>query len=147
MDTRHTLEEKRRAWRNLILIIIGCALAMWLLPGCTTKERVVVVTEQHHDTTYITKEKRDSIWLHDSTYIHEKGDTVLIEKWHTKYRDILQIDTFREFVHDTIGRPYPYEVEVPAKLSWWQRTQMYAGDALFLLIIGMVIYGCFKFTT
>lgn len=147
MDTRHTLEEKRRAWRNLILIIIGCALVMWLLPGCKAKERIVEMPVVHHDTTYITKEKRDSIWQHDSVYIHEKGDTVLVEKWHTKYRDILQIDTFKEFVHDTIGRPYPYEVEVPSKLTWWQRTQMYAGDVLFLLIIGMVIYGYFKFTT
>ena len=133
---------------GILFIVLAAAIVVIaaMFSGCTaTKE--VIVEKVRTDTTYITKHQRDSIWQHDSVYIHEKGDTVWVEKWHTKYRDILQIDTFREFVHDTIGRPYPYEVEVPAKLTWWQRTQMYAGDVLFLIIIGMVIYGYFKFTT
>lgn len=147
MDTRHTPEEKRRAVRNLILILIGCALGMWLLPSCSTKERIVVVTEQHHDTTYITKTKRDSIWQHDSILVKEKGDTVIIHEWHTKWRDILQIDTFYYTSYDTVPKPYPVEVKVAKPLTWWQRTQMYAGDALFLILAGLLIYGYFKFTT
>ena len=98
------------------------------------------VVEHKTDTTYITKNHRDSIYVHDSTYIHERGDTVWVERWHTRWRDIYQIDTIYEAVHDTI--PYPVEVpkEVPASLTWWQQTRIYMGNiAIFASIIILII--------
>ena len=100
-----------------VLISICLALvALWLLCSCTTT-KVVTVEKVKTDTTYITKQQRDSIWLHDSIHVTERGDTIRIEKWHTKYIE-------RE-VHDTLYRakvdsiPVPYEVikEVPRKKS------------------------------
>lgn len=115
----------------IIVALLICAL----LGSCTTT-KYVPMPEYHTDTTYITKQQRDSIWLHDSTYIKEKGDTVLIERWHTKFRDRWRMDTIYQSKRDSI--PYPVEVtkEVPAELTWWQQTQMYAGDVLLLLLIG-----------
>ncbi len=115
--------------KNLCLII----LVALLLVGCKTKERVVTVEKVRNDTTYITKHQRDSVWLHDSIHVTEKGDTIRIEKWHTKYIEKATHDTLYQATHDTIPQPYPVEKLVERELSWWQQTRMHLGEALLAL--------------
>ena len=111
------------AWGLWICVLL--MIALWLTSCTTTK--VVTVEKVKTDTTYITKQQRDSIWLHDSVHVTERGDTIRIERWHTKYVE-------RE-VHDTLYRaktdsiPVPYEVvkEVPRQKSWFERTMFSAG--------------------
>lgn len=111
------------AWGLWICVLM--MIALWLT-SCTTT-RVVTVEKVKTDTTYITKQQRDSIWLHDSIHVTERGDTIRIERWHTKYIE-------RE-VHDTLYRaktdsiPVPYEVikEVPRQKSWFERTMFSVG--------------------
>ena len=120
-----------------------CAWSFWLsiammvmmyLCSCTTT-RVVTVEKVKTDTTYITKHQRDSVWLHDSIHVTERGDTIRIEKWHTKYIE-------RE-VHDTLYRaktdsiPVPYEVikEVPRKSTWFERIMFCTGIVSILCLI------------
>ena len=117
--------------------------AALLLTACTTT-KVVTVERVRTDTLRLVKQQRDSIYLHDSTLIREKGDTILIERWHTQYRERLRIDTMYQSRVDSVPVPYPVEVEVEKKLSWWQRTQMYAGDAMLLLLLGGVVYGVIR---
>jgi hypothetical protein len=115
-------------WLFIILVLVG------FLMSCTTT-RVVTVERVKNDTTYITKQQRDSIWLHDSIHVMERGDTISIERWHTKYIE-------RE-VHDTLYRaktdsvPVPYEVikEVPAELSWWQTARIHLANILLYAIL------------
>jgi hypothetical protein len=118
------------------MALLLCAM----FTGCTTT-KYVQVPVVHNDTTVITKHQRDSIWMHDSVLVSEKGDTVRIEKWHTKY--------VTKEVHDTLYRsktdsiPYPVEVikEVPAELTWWQQTRLHlANILLFGLLIGVIIW-------
>jgi hypothetical protein len=94
------------------------------------------------DTIYISKKVTDSVWVerltHDSIYIHEKGDTVMVEKWHTEYRDRwrdrLLTDTVYQHKCDTIREVFTNEVEKP--LTWWQQTRMDIGGwAIVALII------------
>ena len=107
-------------WLFIALLVVG-----WLT-SCTTT-RVVTVEKVKTDTTYITKQQRDSIWLHDSIHVTERGDTIRIERWHTKYIE-------RE-VHDTLYRaktdsiPVPYEVikEVPRHKSWFEHSMFSVG--------------------
>ena len=121
------------------MIVLGLLLCA-LLGSCTTT-KYVEVPVVHNDTTIITKHQRDSIWMHDSIMVSEKGDTVRIEKWHTEY--------VKKEVHDTLYQarvdsvPYPVEVikEVPAQLTWWQQTKMHIGAiALYLLALLAVIW-------
>lgn len=128
-----------------VLISIGLALvALWFLCSCTTT-KVVTVEKVKTDTTYITKHQRDSIWLHDSIHVTERGDTIRIEKWHTKYIE-------RE-VHDTVYRakvdsiPVPYEVikEVPRKSSWFERIMFCTGIVSILCLILFVAKKIEKF--
>jgi hypothetical protein len=118
------------------MALLLCAM----FTGCTTT-KYVEVPVVHNDTTIVTKHQRDSIWMHDSIMVSEKGDTVRIEKWHTKY--------VTKEVHDTLYRsktdsiPYPVEVikEVPAELTWWQQTRLHlANILLFGLLIGVIIW-------
>lgn len=121
-------------WLFIALLIVG-----WLT-SCTTT-RVVTVEKVKTDTTYITKQQRDSIWLHDSIHVMERGDTISIERWHTKYIE-------RE-IHDTLYRaktdsiPVPYEVikEVPAELSWWQTARIHLAN---ILLYAILIFGIIK---
>lgn len=111
-------------------LIIFCLIVMLSLCGCKTKERVVVVTEQHTDTTYITKHQRDSVWLHDSISIREKGDTVWMERWHTKYIEKTATDTLYRSKTDSIPVPYPVEKQ----LTRWQQIKVgYGGWAMGIL--------------
>jgi hypothetical protein len=119
------------AWGLWICVLM--MIALWLT-SCTTT-RVVTVEKVKTDTTYITKQQRDSIWLHDSIHVTERGDTIRIERWHTKYIE-------RE-VHDTLYRaktdsiPVPYEVvkEVPRKSSWFERIMFCTGIISILCLI------------
>lgn len=109
-----------------------------LFAGCKT--RTVVVETVRTDTAYITKHQRDSIWLHDSIFMHEyqKGDTVFMlrDRWHTQYVERQVHDTTYIATHDTIPDPYPVEVKVPRELSWWQKAlQRTGGIALGLLFL------------
>ena len=112
-----------------------------LMCSCKTIEYVPVVEKAvHHDSIYFTKVQRDSVWLHDSISVKEKGDTVLIEKWHTKYREKQVHDTTYVAKVDSI--PVPYEVikEVPAKLSKTQNGLMTLG---IMTLMAVVIFGAF----
>ena len=118
-----------------------------LIAGCKSHERVVVVETVRADTLRLSHNIRDSVWLHDSIYIRDKGDTMFIERWHTRWRDRTVHDTAYVSKTDSVPVPYPVEVKVPRELSWWQRLRMHAGGfALSLLAIwlGVQIWKIYK---
>ena len=120
-------------------LIVGFIIGLWALflmtmcTGCTTT-KYVSIPEYHTDTLIQTKVLKDSVWLHDSTYIREKGDTVLIERWHTQYKWRELHDT--TYVSKTDSIPYPVEVtkEVLVKLTWWQQTRLHFANILLMAL-------------
>jgi hypothetical protein len=111
-----------------------------LIAGCKSHERVVVVETVRADTLRLSRNIRDSVWLHDSIYIRDKGDTMFIERWHTRWRDRTVHDTTYVSKTDSVPVPYPVEVKVQRELNWWQRLRMHAGGvALSLLAIWLGI--------
>lgn len=124
-------------WSAIIIVIL---LAILLLTSCRSVE-YVTVEKVRTDTTYITRQQRDSIWLHDSIRVKERGDTVLIEKWHTKYIEKVTHDTTYVATHDTIPQPYPVIKEVERQLSWMQKSLMGAGLlALMALVVAVALW-------
>lgn len=120
----------------IVAFIVGVALCS-LLGSCTTTE-YVTVPEYHTDTLRITQHQRDSIWLHDSIKVTEKGDTVRIEKWHTKYVEKQVHDTLYQSKRDSI--PYPVEVikEVPRPLTKMQIVLMVVGFVCTFLVVAYI---------
>lgn len=135
------------AYRTVLLFALAAAAVVFgllLLTGCTTTKYVPVETVRI-DTLKVTKYERDSIYIHDSTIVREKGDTMLIEKWHTRWRDRWLHDTVYQSRVDSIPKPYPVEKRVPAELTWWQQTRLHLANILLyaLLVIGIFYLGKF----
>ena len=107
--------------------------------SCKTRE--VVVTEHHTDTLRLTQHHRDSIYLHDSTFVREfiQGDTVRIvtEMWHTQYRDRLKTDTLYRSRTDSIPVPYPVIKEVKKPFTMIEKGLMGTGIGS---IVGILFY-------
>ena len=135
------------AYRTVLLFALAAAIAVFgllLLTGCTTTKYVPIETVRT-DTMKVTKYERDSIYIHDSTIVREKGDTMLIEKWHTRWRDRWMHDTVYQSRVDSIPKPYPVEKRVPAELTWWQQTRLHLANILLyaLLAFGVIKLGKF----
>ena len=135
-------DEERIA--DTICHIAGMVLAFFFVLGlcamcssCTTTE-YVTVEKVRTDTLIQTKVLHDSIYINDSTVVTEKGDTVRIEKWHTKYIEKQVHDTTYVSKTDTVPVPYPVTKEVPAELTWWQQTRLHLANIMLwlLLIVG-----------
>jgi hypothetical protein len=112
------------AYRTVLLFALAAAVAVFgllLLTGCTTTKYVPIETVRT-DTLKVTKYERDSIYIHDSTIVREKGDTMLIEKWHTRWRDRWMHDTVYQSRVDSVPKPYPvteYVERKRSKLDWF----------------------------
>lgn len=138
MDTYTPTQERRGcitlfvAW--FAMLILGFVILA--LGGCKIVKYVPVETIKH-DSIYINKVQKDSILMKDSVYIREKGDTVWVEKWKTKYVSKYLTDTiYRERI-DSIQVPYPIEKE----LSKWEKRFISIGKIATGIGIGMLVVG------
>ena len=118
--------------------LIFAIIVAFAVCGCKTKE-VVTVTEHHTDTLRLVQHHRDSIYLHDSTFVREyvQGDTVRVvtEMWHTKYRDRLKTDTLYRSRTDSVPVPYPVVKEVKKPLTMIEKGLMGTGIAALTAIL------------
>ena len=123
-------------------ITLAPFMCLFILCSCRTVKYVPVETVKV-DTTYINKLQRDSIYMLDSVYVKDKGDTVLIEKYKYLYRDKLVRDTMYISKVDSIQVPYPVEKE----LTRWQKIRMNVGGwaigiviITVLIVVGKLVY-------
>lgn len=121
---------------GIIAMLFVCALT-----GCTTT-KYVEVEKVHHDSIYVTKFQKDSVWLHDSVWVERFGDTVRIDRWHTKYIEKQIHDTTYVAKRDTIPQPYEVIKEVPKKLNRLQTLLIWSGG---LSICAIIIFLVIKF--
>lgn len=124
--------------------IIYTLAAVALLTGCKTRERIV--EHVRTDTLIQLRHERDSIYLHDSTYVRERGDTLYIERWHTAWCDRVRTDTVRVSHTDSVPVPYKVEVvkEVPAPLTWWQKIRIGFANVALLSAVLMILVALIK---
>lgn len=132
----------KTAWWACVGIVVMMLIAL-ALTSCTTT-KYVEIEKIRTDTTYITKHEKDSIWLHDSVWVEKVGDTIRIDRWHTKYVEKQIRDTTYVAKHDTIPQPYPVEKLVEKKLSWFQQTEIWAGRVMLAILAGLVVYAILR---
>lgn len=117
-----------------------------LLSSCKIKEKIVEVPIPQIKTEikYIDKVKYDSIYLKDSVYIIQKGDTVYNTKVAYRYKYKYLKDTITINKADTITRLQKVtEIKVKNQLNVVQKTLMYIGLFSLLMFI-IIIYKHFK---
>ena len=113
-------------------ILITTILLLHLPYSCKQVQYIPVETVK---TEYRDKLQRDSVYLFDSVYVKEKGDTLILERYRYLYRNKLIRDSIH--LNDTIRVPYPIEVVKHAKkrLSGWQNFQIWCGR---IVLVGML---------
>ena len=117
-----------------------------LLGSCKVKEKIVEVPIPQIKTEikYIDKVKYDSIYLKDSVYIIQKGDTIYNNKVAYRYKYKYLKDTVTVNKTDTITRLQKVtEIKVKNQLNTVQKILMYIGLFSLLMFI-IIIYKHFK---
>ena len=117
-----------------------------LLGSCKVKEKIVEVpiSQIKTEIKYIDKVKYDSIYLKDSVYIIQKGDTIYNTKVAYRYKYKYLKDTITVNKTDTITRLQKVtEIKVKNQLNVVQKVLIYIGLFSLLMFI-IIIYKYFK---
>lgn len=103
----------------------ACALAALLLAALAScgSVRYVPVERVRLDSVYLNKVMRDSVYLRDSVYVVDRGDTVTVFRYRYLFRDKVRTDTAFVTRRDSVAVPYPVE----RSLSAWQKAKMELG--------------------
>ena len=111
-----------------------CVLFL-LLCGCRTE--YVPIESVRYDSVMIEKLMRDSVFVRDSVYLKEKGDTIYKYKDRFVYVYKNRVDTFFAEKIREIEVPVPVE----RKLSWWERVKLkYAEWVIGALVAIALVY-------
>ena len=130
-------------WQYLFAIVASLAVMAFLFCFGSCKTVAPCVPEMITIDSVRVEYKLDSVYLYerDSIFVHEKKDTVFIERWKTRYKDVLKIQ--RDTVIDTKTEVQVQIEEVTPRFAkfcyWW------FGVSAFMLVAGAVIWICKKF--
>ena len=114
-------------------------LAILMLSACKTTTKIVEVPVEVVKKEYIHDTKIDSVYIRDSVDRWQKGDTLYITKWHTKFKYINKVDTIVKT--DSIPKIVPVVKEVEVNhIYWWQKTLMWLGGITIILLIIVITY-------
>ena len=110
-------------------------LLFLFLCGCRTE--YVPIESVRYDSVMIEKLMRDSVFVRDSVYLREKGDTVYVEKDRYVYVYRSVVDTFFAEKIREVEVPVPVE----RKLTWWERVKLnYAERVIAVLVAIALVY-------
>ena len=124
---------------SIVGMVVVIIIAL-LFCSCT-KTEYISVEKVRNDTVWQNHTKHDSIWVHDSIRVTDKGDTVRIEKWHTKYVESIRHDTVYKARTDSVPVPYPVIKEVEKPHSKFEKGLIGVG---ILSLMALVIFIAFK---
>lgn len=127
-----------KRFNTLIAIAAICLIA---LSGCVTRKvtDTVYIDSYHTDTVRTTMLRVDSVWLHDSVSVMQKGDTVLVTKFRDRFRYRNLTDTVYKSKTDTVTNVKEVTVEKkPSKLS---QVQFFGTGMLWGAFVGIVLCG------
>ena len=110
-------------------------LAILMLSACRTSTKIVEVPVEVIKKEYIHDTKIDSVYIRDSIDRWQKGDTLFITKYSTKYKYLNRVDTIPKIISTTIEK----KVEVN-HIYWYQKTLMWLGGIAVILLIVVITY-------
>lgn len=111
---------------------------LYMFASCRTE--YIPVESVRYDSIFLAKLEKDSIFIRDSIYIKEKGDTVFKDRVKYVYRYVGQTDTIFIEKTDTIRVPVPVE----RKLTWLERQKQDFRGFFYTAFFIYVIYRLMK---
>ena len=121
-----------------ILLIATCAILAWMISSCKVQD---CIPETIVRDSVRVEQKLDSIYLYekDSIFIKEKADTVFIEKYITRYKDVLKVQ------RDTIYQENKVvEVKEIKYIPTFVKVMAWIGGALTLLLLLWVVLKVYR---
>ena len=119
--------------------LVSIMLAILMLSACKTTTKIVEVPVEVVKKEYIHDTKIDSVYIRDSVDRWQKGDTLYITKWHTKFKYINKVDTIIKT--DSIPKILSVVKEVEVNhIYWWQKVLIWVGGILSICIIISLIH-------
>ena len=123
---------------GMTLIAAVIALVITMFCSCKVQDcipetivRDSIRTEYKHDSTYI--------YQRDSIFIREKADTVFVNKYVTRYKDVLKIE------RDTIWQENKVvEVKEVQYVPTFVKVMAWIGGALSLLLLLLVMLKVYR---
>lgn len=96
-------------------------IVVMFFSSCATRTKIEYKDRDVYH--YVTKVEKDTVKesVHDSVYIHEKGDSFFVERWHTKYVDKI-VERHDTCWRDSLVTEYKEktkEVVKYPKTYWW----------------------------
>ena len=116
-------------------------LAILMLSACKTTTKIVEVPVEVVKKEYIYDTKIDSVYIRDSIDRWQKGDTLLITKYLTKYKYISKVDTILKV--DTIPKIVSTTIEKKVEVNhiyWYQKLLMWFGGITMSIILIYLLY-------
>ena len=111
-------------------------MLLFLLFLCGCRTEYVPIESVRYDSVMIEKLMRDSVFVRDSVYLKEKGDTVYKYKDRFVYVYKNRVDTF--FAEKI--REKEVQVPVERKLTWWEVVKMEWLDRIFAALVIVALY-------
>lgn len=134
MERKYEQKNMGDAFGALIAIAMALVfcLMITLCSGCKTKYIAtdpVIVHERDSIVKVQQFHTHDTLIYRDSVFHYVKGDTILIEKWHTMQtiNKVARVDTLVKVEQNEVPVPYPKPYPVEKELSWWQKMLMWLG--------------------
>lgn len=123
---------------NDILLFIACIVLAWLMTACKVQDcipetivRDSIRTEYKLDSTYIYEK--------DSVFIKEKADTVFVNKYVTRYKDVMKIE------RDTIYQENKVvEVKEVKYIPAFIKVMAWIGGGLSLLLLIWIVLKVYR---
>ena len=146
---------------GMVMALVAIGLIMC---GCKSVEYVPVpeVHEVHHhhmdsvmQRDSVVKESMTTVMQLDSAEMAKYGIQLKAAEraWLVRTKElereierIMALRTDSTAKRDSIPYPVEVKVEVPADLTWWQRTRIYMGDALLFIILLLICIGVLRLT-
>lgn len=121
--------------KKLLLLL---ATALFAVSCTTTKYVDVPSTRTVTETRFLTDTVRSIVYVHDSVFTIQRGDTVIIERYHREksHEQGTRIIQHDSLVVDTLRVPYPVERKAT---KWEQTKQDLQGIAIAVLAVCAIV--------
>lgn len=132
--------ESDRKQRVLSILSLAISAALFIIAMCSCSTQYVPVESVRYDSLYFAKIQKDSIFVHDSVFLHQKGDTVFKDRFKLVYKYVMVKDTMLVVRNDSILIPCPVE----KKRTWWEQTKIDIASIATIIVTIILLYSLIR---
>ena len=124
-----------------ILLIATCAILAWMISSCKVQD---CIPETIVMDSVRVEQKLDSIYLYekDSIFIKQTPDTVFVEKYITRYKDVLKVQ--RDTIYQDNSVVEVKEVLVEKPIAGFVKAMAWIGGGAILLVLIAIVLWVYK---